>query len=103
MEVAVYLHTDPDAMAVVKDGKNNVSFNMYRSILGNEVTAGQLDIGEDVHRQFFLDNQLLVYYQYFGKMMENGCRSKPWYRLPSLHTKMTILLSSFHPFIPLCD
>lgn len=48
MEVAVYLHTDPDAMAVVKDGKNNVSFNMYRSILGNEVTAGQLDIDEDV-------------------------------------------------------
>ena len=54
MEVAVYLHTDPDAMAVVKDGKNNVSFNMYRSILGNEVTAGQLDIDEDVHRQFFI-------------------------------------------------
>ena len=54
MEVAVYLHTDPDAMAVVKDGKNNVSFNMYRSILGNQVTAGQLDIDEDVHRQFFI-------------------------------------------------
>ena len=54
MEVAVYLHTDPDAMAVVKDGKTHVSFNMYRSILGNEVTSGQLDIGEDVHRQFFI-------------------------------------------------
>ena len=100
MEVAVYLHTDPDAMAVVKDGKTNVSFNMYRSILGNEVTSGQLDIGEDVHRQFFLDNQLLVYYQYFGKMMENGCRSKPWYRLPSSSHQNDhpfVILSSFHP------
>ena len=93
MEVAVYLHIDPDAMAVVKNGKTNVSFNMYRSILGNEVTAGQLDIGEDVHRQFFLDNQLLVYYQYFGKLMENSCRSKPWYRLPSSSHQ------NDHPFV----
>ena len=40
-----------------------------------------------------LDNQLLVYYQYFGKMMENGCRSKPWYRLPSASHQ------NDHPFV----
>ena len=51
-----------------------------------------------------LDNQLLVYYQYFGKMMEKmAVGQNPGTGYPRLHTKMTILLSSFHPFIPLCD